>query len=128
MIGYICPRCRKKVPSGRQCPCRMKQYEKDSKVYAFYHSKEWAKLVQAIRARDGGIDRYAWHVHQIYAPGRIVHHIIPVEENWELRFDPNNLILVSDTSHGKIHAALKGQEQERNRVINACRASIGGRG
>ena len=120
MIGYICPRCRRKVPSGKTCPCRMQAYPQGRDKYAFYHSAEWKRLVQAVKIRDGGIDRYAWQVHHVYQRGRIVHHIIPIEEAWDRRFDMDNLILVSDSSHGEIHAQLKAGGESRERVIRTC--------
>lgn len=128
MVGYICPRCRRKNPSGKMCPCRMRLYVKDKDKYDFYHSPEWIKLVQIIRARDGGIDRYAWVVHRAYVTGRTVHHIIPIEEDWDKRFDPDNLILVSDSSHGEIHAALKAGGKQRAQVIADCRRAISDQG
>ena len=128
MVGYICPRCRRKVPSGKVCPCRMKAYPKTGAVYAFYHSPEWRRLAEAVRARDGGIDRYAYTVHGAFAPGRIVHHILPIEEAWDKRFDPSNLILVSDSSHGEIHAALKAGGARREEAITACRRAISRQG
>ena len=132
MVGYICPRCRQKVPSGKICPCRMMAYPKTGEIYAFYHSREWRRLVRAVRARDAvhgiSIDRYAYTVHGIFTPGRIVHHILPIEEAWDRRFDPSNLILVSDSSHGEIHAALKAGGARREEVIAACRRAISRQG
>ena len=106
----------------------MQLYVKDKDKYDFYHSPEWAKLVQAVRARDGGIDRYAWLAHRAYVPGRTVHHIIPIEEDWDKRFDPDNLILVSDSSHGEIHAALKAGGKQRAQAISDCRRAIADQG
>lgn len=99
-------------------------YIKSKDKYDFYHSSEWARLVQMIRARDGGIDRYAWEVHHVYLPGSTVHHIVPIDEAWDKRFDADNLILVSSTSHGEIHAALKAGGTSRERVIADCRRAI----
>ena len=124
MIGYICPRCRRKVPSGKQCSCRMQAYLQDSDKYEFYHSTEWKRLAQAVKVRDGGVDRYAWQVHHVYQHGRTVHHIIPIEDDWSKRFDMNNLILVSDSSHGEIHARLKAGGESREQVIRACLDAI----
>lgn len=73
----------------------------------FYDSKEWRQTREEIIARDLGYDLGCAGV---YIPDKvIVHHIKPVIEedldtrNYDVLFNPDNLITVSHQTHNYIH-------------------------
>lgn len=72
----------------------------------FYHTPEWKQARNAVIIRDGGFD--------LACPDRpimgrpIIHHLNPITKDDVINrnpiiFDPENLILVSHTTHNAIH-------------------------
>ena len=53
-----------------------------------------------------GLDVYELYRNHRIVYGRITHHIIPIREDWERRFDVDNLIYLSDQSHHEVHARM----------------------
>lgn len=72
----------------------------------FYKSKEWEKVRNEVIIRDNGCDM---GLKGYPIKGRcIIHHINPltledVQNNSEKMLDPNNLVLVSKSTHDAIH-------------------------
>ena len=109
--------CGTMVEQGKRCPkCAQKyqkQYDRDKRDKgraAFYHSKDWKRISDLVKARANGLDEYEFTQGHI-VKGTNVHHIEPLSERPDLGLDVHNLILLSDLSHQIVHAEYaKGAE------------------
>lgn len=69
---------------------------------SFYKSKRWQRVRKSILARDG----YRCQVYKRYGknvPANTVHHIFPVEDYPEYKWESWNLIAVSNDAHNELH-------------------------
>ena len=108
MLTKLC-RCGSKVKVGEKCPAcgydRHKAYDnnsRDEKTKKFYKSTHWTTLSKQTRIRYHNIDLYQLYKYRRLVPSDMVHHIIPVKEDWDKRLDPDNLIPLSHKSHAEI--------------------------
>lgn len=70
---------------------------------SFYQSKAWRKIRTAFFAAKNGLCEHCAKK-GVVRPGKEVHHIVPIEKNWERRFDWENLELLCYECHqGKEH-------------------------
>lgn len=68
----------------------------------FYQTKEWRTLrAQKFASANGLCERC--YAKGIICAGEEVHHKIPIEENWDLRLDIDNLILLCSECHNEQH-------------------------
>lgn len=94
----------------------------------FRRSLAWTEMSRRIRARDffmclccaDGIPKDDGTFNTIETDNISVHHIIPIEENYELRLDETNLISVC-SSH---HEACESQQISRDRQHELVNRSI----
>jgi 5-methylcytosine-specific restriction endonuclease McrA len=77
-----------------------------------YSSARWQSLRDTCIARDS-ICLWSYYKEKKIVPGRMVHHIIEVEESKNRSFDINNLIFVSDAAHREIHKLYNNGEKAR---------------
>ena len=108
MIVKRCPRCGGMVQVGTSCGCKQARYRdedrcKTPEIVAFYHSAEWRRAKQSVIYRCNGLDLYSLYQLGLIEHGFIVHHIVPLEDCWAMRLDPNNLIYLTSSNHQKIH-------------------------
>ena len=108
MLTKLC-RCGSKVKVGEKCPAcgydRHKAYDnnsRDEKTKEFYKSAQWTALSKQTRKRYHNIDLYQLYKYRRLVPSDMVHHIIPVKEDWDKRLDPDYLIPLSHKSHAEI--------------------------
>ena len=101
MILKMCSRCRKMVKAGTKCECeleaasayktkRTREYDRlrrDKRSAAFYNGQKWRHLSNTIKAKCNGIDIYIWYTEGRIVPGDIVHHIIPIKDDWGNRYN-----------------------------------------
>lgn len=69
---------------------------------SFYKSKRWKRLRAAILARDG----YKCQMSKRYGkvvPANTVHHIFPMADYPQYRFESWNLISLSNDMHNEMH-------------------------
>jgi hypothetical protein len=122
MLTTICSRCGQVIKQGERCQCeleRQREYDRDNRnreSAAFYHSKSWSYLQKAIAARAGYQDEYVKFYKGRVMPGRIAHHIAPIDERPELKLDGKNIIYVSDKTHQMIHAEYKKGIKEKEEM------------
>jgi len=69
-----------------------------------YHSKQWRKLTNEIKNKFKGIDIYAYYVLGELVYGDLSHHVIPINDDDSRKFDLDNLIWVSNSTHSIVHA------------------------
>jgi hypothetical protein len=118
-----CGRCGNRISSGTKCDCfkdRHKEYDKhfrDKKSDAFYHSDEWKFARKNALLLDKGIDVYVYMTSGEVIFADMVHHIEPLKDNWERRCDIDNLISLSNETHGLIEAHYKKDEQDTIRIL-----------
>ena len=122
MLKKIC-RCGKVIPySMKRCPeCEAKAekerkeniryykqttYDRDSKYNKFYKSKEWIKGRQLAIVRDHALCRDCLDK-DVITPYNIVHHIVPIKEDWSKRLDIDNLACLCESCHQKRHKSMK---------------------
>lgn len=130
-----CGRCGKRLPSGTKCDClkeRHKEYDKysrDKKADGFYHSKEWKITRDTVLTLDCYVDVYAYMEEHRVVAADMVHHIEPLRDNWDKRFDIGNLISLSSDTHSKIEQMYKndkgGMIEKLNQMVNDFRKEIG---
>lgn len=80
---------------------------------AFYDSPLWRRMCASIRARAGGLDELE-RARGRSVPGGVVHHIYPADDYPAMRLLPENLILVSEENHERIHAIYRQGEDARH--------------
>lgn len=122
-----CGRCGKRIPSGSTCPCikaRHKEYDRysrDKESRQFYGSSEWLRIRSAAMEADGGIDVYLFMTEGKLVPADTVHHIIPLQDDWQKRMDINNLMSLSHGTHSMIEQMYKkdktGTEKKLQEMI-----------
>lgn len=114
-------RCGKLIPQTmKMCEeCEKKQQSRyvmynntrrDRRAAEFYLSKEWRALRPVIMSVYGYVDIYALYVmHELKTLGESdpVHHIIELEEDWQQRLNPLNLIPLKHETHSTITALYK---------------------
>lgn len=66
---------------------------------------------------DGGIDVYLFMTEGIIVAADMVHHIIPVKDDWDKRIDIDNLISLNGNTHGMIEQAYKKNKSEMIRKL-----------
>lgn len=130
-ILYKCPHCGKPVQVGQKCECIQKVitaktiYRTAKKgpssgapsgtVYGsdpMYHSSLWKRLCAEAKEHYSHMDIYSWYVLGRIEVGAIVHHIIPIKDDYEKRFEIDNLIYVTYENHSLIHQ-LYSESPER---------------
>lgn len=118
-----CNRCGKRILEGTRCDCIQKRYgeydrTRDKKQKEFYGSGEWQTLSTIMRLNYQGFDVYELCVNNVSVSGQTVHHVIPIEDDWELRFEESNLILLSESNHRKFHVLMKRSAEDKQRIID----------
>ena len=97
-------RCGKLIPqSMKMCEeCEQRQQSRhmiynntrrDERAAEFYVSKEWRAMRERIIEVYDNVDIYALYVEHELLTCNPVHHIIELEDDWEQRLNPFNLIL-----------------------------------
>lgn len=100
----ICEACAEHMEEQPSRHMEYNMYRRNKKTAAFYVSGAWRKTRAETIRRFDGIDIYAYYVKHEVQTADMVHHIIPIEDNWSKRLDMSNLIPLSNHSHGVIEA------------------------
>lgn len=94
------------------CEEVMRVDAQDKSCTDFYNSKEWKAARVMTIARDDSIDVWEYMKTGRVQPGNVVHHIVSVIDNPELRCTLSNLVTVSPQSHREIEKLYnKGNKQ-----------------
>lgn len=122
-----CGRCGARIPAGQSCPkCKRVYAKKDlsDQITRFYASGAWVKAREACKARCSGIDWYEYSQTGRVVTGDVVHHIIPVRDDFSQRFAVNNLILLTNSNHQLVHIELAASPERREKIITALRDAL----
>lgn len=151
MIRKICNHCGRIYIDT--CECQKKKRKSSYKHNSFYDGIAWKTLSKQIKQRDLYTDRlalflkkkpierflYKGHIktlidYLITPTGQIrrftdlieVHHIEPIEENKELRYNEENLISLYKSVHEYIHKIYNTNEKEtlQNLLREAVRYKV----
>ncbi|WAW14755.1 HNH endonuclease [Peptostreptococcus equinus] len=123
MLTKLC-RCGRKIKVDDTCSVcgdRHRRYDKqarDPKTAAFYKSTHWTKLSKIIRDRYYGIDVYHLFKYGKIIPSEMVHHIIPIKDDWDRRLDPDVLLPVSHESHAEIESIYRASDEHKSILIS----------
>lgn len=116
MITKLCASCGKIIPFGRsRCDAceamrtgRHKDYDthaRNKKHQSFYNSNQWKQL-RDIKMVEAGYQCQACRAHGIVVPAEEVHHIVPIDVEWDKRMDPSNLVCLCHKHHMEAHVKL----------------------
>jgi len=92
----------------KQKAVREKRYDervrrvRDKQYSEFYKSDEWERTKTQVLIRDKGLCQWCL-VKGIVRPADVVHHIVPIKEDWSLRFDLMNLVSLCHECHNEWH-------------------------
>ena len=75
------------------------------KYNAFYQSAEWRRLRTLKFSEKNGLCERCLK-RGIISKGEEVHHIIPIDEDWDKRLDADNLILLCHRCHNEEHERI----------------------
>lgn len=79
-------------------------YKRDQEAKAFYNSKEWQRMRRKALVRDRYLCQPCLR-HKRITPADIVHHIVPIKDDWSKRLDINNLESICFSCHNSLHAS-----------------------
>ena len=94
---------------------RLEDYN-EVRSQAFYQSLDWDRLKEAVKASFFHIDIFELYLTGRIVEGETVHHIIEVKEEWNSRFDINNLIYLTQKNHLMIHSKYRKSINEKRKV------------
>lgn len=127
-------RCGKLIPqSMKMCEeCEQRQQSRhmiyntrrDERAAEFYVSKEWRAMRERIIEVYDNIDIYALYVEHELLTCNPVHHIIELEDDWEQRLNPFNLIPLNHKTHNTITALYKQSKASMRATQKQLRSLI----
>ena len=134
-LKKLCPKCGKIIDAGeRYCIECTKKYEdnqkerykeydnkrKHNKYWRFYSTKEWRQTRKYVNIKYKGLCLWSYCMKHRIVQADVIHHIIPVEDDYNNRLDADNLIPLSNAVHRMIHELYKkdkAKTQEQLRLI-----------
>lgn len=119
-----CNKCKSK--QSEKNSARNKQYDRyyrDTRAKAFYNSSAWKRLVSIIRIRNNGLCALCYH-EGIKSKGTMIHHIVPIKDDWSKRLDTANCIILCPECHGKVHSAYDRSKENRENMQRLLRDII----
>lgn len=114
-----CPRCGRVHDSRIKCAREWKP--RTSPADRFRSSRSWQRTRDAVRARDLSLCRVCADKEppEYVTEGLSVHHIVPLEEDFELRNDMDNLVTLCSRCH---------EDAENGRVPRGYLRALAGHG
>ena len=116
----LCSRCRRNLIEVKESlcnECKAKYQAKENKTISvnesFYKTNKWTKLSKIVRNKYHNLDLYQLKVNNKIVKSKVVHHIIPVNDDISKKFDENNLIPLSVATHIFIEQVYKKGEEEK---------------
>lgn len=90
--------------------------EEQQELEDFYRSQAWQDSREGAISYCYGIDLFELYRTGKVVQGQIVHHIVEVKENKELRYEVENLIYLTDLNHKRIHKKYNKSTKDKERV------------
>ncbi|PWK05315.1 HNH endonuclease [Tumebacillus permanentifrigoris] len=104
---YCAQHAHKQAEQTAEKDAHYDRLHRDPKATAFYKSMPWRHMRIYIKRRDVGLCQICLRDKRITA-GTLVHHKVPLLNDWDRRLDPTNLELVCSPCHNRIHNMMKG--------------------
>ena len=120
----ICPRCNRRLVSISKKYCEVceakantrhkeyKRYRTDDKEQRFYSDPDWIRKREKIKYTDNGYCLLCLN-NNGHRTMDTVHHIVELKEDWNKRFDDNNLISLCESCHQVVHRQYKTCEKKK---------------
>ena len=108
-----CEKCKSKQLEKKSA--RNKHYDKyyrDRQSKDFYNSTAWRRLVSVVRIRNGGLCALCYR-NGVASKGTMVHHIVPIKDDWSKRLDTANCILLCADCHNRVHSDYDKSKEAR---------------
>nr|DAS24200.1 MAG TPA: HNH endonuclease [Caudoviricetes sp.] len=97
---------------------------RDKRAAEFYVSKEWRAMRERIIEVYDNVDIYALYVENELLTCEPVHHIVELEDDWEQRLNPFNLIPLNHKTHNTITALYKQSKASMRATQKQLRSLI----
>lgn len=129
----ICSRCNRRLISISKKYCEVcdtkangrhkeyKRYRTDDKEQRFYSNPDWRIKREKIKHTDNGYCLLCLNNNERKAMDT-VHHIVELKEDWDKRFDDDNLISLCESCHQVVHKQYK--TYEKGKVQNILKAIL----
>lgn len=93
------------------------RYKRDKEAAAFYDSSEWQSARAAVMRSFMGLDLYEYYINKQIVYAEVVHHIVELSEDWNLRIDINNLIPLTVGNHSMIHKLYQKDKRKAQQIL-----------
>lgn len=112
-------RVRDKMSDKKERYKKYAHHRNDQEFQSFYNSKAWRKMRNHILIVYKYVDIYEYYKNNNIIPATMVHHIVPIKSNYNLRLEELNLIPLSEGTHKYIHEQIDaGHEEEIIKELN----------
>ena len=111
-----CENCMIKTKKERHEYYRIYNQNRDS-ISDFYNTKEWRAIRLIALARQLHLCQVCL-TKKIFTKADMVHHIIPLRDDYTKGLELDNLICLCDTCHKKVHAQYDRSEFDKQEMIN----------
>ena len=95
--------------NARNIMSKTKRYSRKENNGDFYRSRAWRQLQKQKRAANPLCERC--EANGLITPMQEVHHIIPIDDDWSLRFEWSNLMSVCYLCHKQLTAEYHKQQR-----------------
>lgn len=119
-----CDFCRARLKPGEACACRKKADPVKKETYAGYGTGAWKGKRLAILEKYCWLDLYEFAVNGTITAADMVHHIVPAKEDPSLFLSDENLIPLSNKSHGIVEHAYDSSPAQKAEMQKFLRAAI----
>lgn len=89
----------------------------DIEEQKFYKSKEWIMLRDYIKGKYNGLCLHSYYIEGKIVAADVVHHIVEVKQDWNMRLDEDNLIPLSNAAHNLIHSMYKEDKEGTQKML-----------
>lgn len=122
-----CEKCKSK--QLEKISARNKHYDRhyrDARSKAFYNSLAWKRLTSIVKVRTDGLCAMCYH-DEIMTKGAIVHHIVPIRDDWSKRLDPANCVMLCQKCHNKVHGEYDRNKNSKETMQKALSHLVNGK-
>lgn len=122
-VNKSCRYCGRIHRMGQECQHKQVRAKQRTEASSFRSTNAWTRKSRQIRERDHGLCRLCLEEGQLKWEDVQVHHIVPVEEDWELRLEDDNLISLCGEHHRE--AERTGERDRLRRLAREAPPSPG---